>query len=206
MKKLDLTGNTSFYLTAIEESGKRGKSTMWRCRCKCGKITSVAVDAFTGGNVKSCGCWIKSHPSNRKHGMRYTPEYDTWRNMRRRCCIKNNKRNKNYGGRGITVCDRWEHSFENFYADMGKRPDGRYSIDRINNDGNYTPENCRWATDKEQQRHTTRSRMVEYKGLKCTLVELCEELNLGYAFINKRINRDGMTIKEAIETPRRVRR
>ena len=138
-------------------SDKRGEA-MWKCRCDCGKVVLALGGNLRSGHTQSCGCWMRqraaaaqyvhgesrSRISNRKR----TSEYQRWHSMRKRCLNPNCKAYKNYGGRGIKVCKRWKH-YPNFLADMGRCPSGK-SLDRINNDGNYTPANCRWATQKQQ--------------------------------------------------------
>lgn len=121
----------------------------WNCQCDCGNEKIVTRNALTSGNTKSCGCLKKDLQT--VHGMWKTPEYKTWVNIKTRCYDKNTPYYKNYGGRGIKVCDRWINSFENFYTDMGKRPSSKHSIERVNNNGNYDPSNCVWGTDTEQQ-------------------------------------------------------
>jgi hypothetical protein len=134
-------------LSVLRDSGQRTPSgaIKWLCRCDCGKRVRVWSVSLRKGWTKSCGC-LTQFPL--KHGKCGTPEYRTWGAMRERC---RNKENPNYGARGISVCERWqgEHGFENFLADMGTRPAGT-SIDRKNVDGNYEPDNCRWATPVEQ--------------------------------------------------------
>lgn len=125
-------------------------------KCDCGTVKTVVKSSLYTGKTKSCGCFIKESNAIKnpiykfKHGKCDTPEYHSWSAMIGRCRSKTHQDYFRYGGRGITVCDRWLNSFQNFLDDMGKRPSLKYSIDRINNDGNYEPSNCRWATPKEQ--------------------------------------------------------
>ncbi len=115
------------------------------------------------------------------------PEYKVWSGMKRRCYNKNDKRYENYGGRGIIICSAWLASFWFFLQDMGSRPSELHSIDRIDNDGNYEPNNCRWSTNKEQCNNRTSCIIIEYYGREQTLTQWCEELDLNYKTIRRRI-------------------
>jgi hypothetical protein len=136
----------------------RWHRTTWKVRCDCGNETIASANFLRTGTTKSCGCWrseyarIVGRRTSTKHGMVESREYQSWVAMRTRCYNSNAHAYDRYGGRGITVCERWRESFDNFFADMGARPPAT-SLDRINNDGNYEPGNCRWATHGEQRRN-----------------------------------------------------
>ena len=146
--KIDMTGKVCGRLTVLEVAGsKRGQQT-WRCKCECGNETIAYGYDLRTGHKASCGCLYAERKPRLTHGMTQTPTYNSWASMRSRC---NNPRNQDYagyGGRGITVCERW-NSFEAFFADMGEMPEG-YSIERVNVNGNYEPSNCKWIPMAEQ--------------------------------------------------------
>ena len=138
-----------------------------------------------------------------RHGMYGTPEYSSWESMRTRCLNKNHVRYKDYGGRGIKICEQWLDSFKTFYEDMGPRPSLKHSIDRIDNNGNYEPLNCKWSTNKQQYRNRRSNRIIKYKNQEKTITEWAEELNLSCVAIRLRIKK-GWSIKDALEKPLRV--
>ena len=146
-----MTGQTFGRLLVLAEAPPKWGKRRYLCRCACGKEKEFAVDHLMSGMSQSCGCRfleiVTKHGQSPRSGV--SPEYQTWKNMMRRCYRPKNPEYGNYGARGITVCERWMN-FENFFADMGPRPSPKHSIDRENNDGNYELGNCRWATMGQQ--------------------------------------------------------
>lgn len=140
-----------------------------------------------------------------KHGLCHTSEYRAWQCMRLRCFNPENEAYPDYGGRGITVCDRWKDDFLAFLADMGPKPGPEYELDRIDNDGNYEPGNCRWATRSENDRNRRSNRWVEFKGERCLLIELCEQFEIRYDTVTWRLD-GGWGLEKALTTPARVKR
>lgn len=152
MTKVNLVGRKFGRLTVLSFAGILNKThTTWNCICDCGTQKVVRGPNLVKGLTKSCGCISKEITAKRNltHGLSHkSAAYKSWENMRRRCLCPSHTQYHNYGGRGITICERW-NDFENFLADMGERPPG-LSLERINNDGNYELSNCKWATQKEQ--------------------------------------------------------
>lgn len=154
MRKILILTNQRFgQLVAIKQTTdvKKGVQT-WECLCDCGVTKAVRASYLAIGHTRSCGCLKFTSQVTHGHtkGKKFTPEYRCWSNMRTRCYCPSHKQYKDCGGRGITVCDRWLKSFASFFEDMGHKPSQNHSLDRIDNDGNYTPDNCRWATKTEQ--------------------------------------------------------
>lgn len=178
------------------------------CRCDCGDVRVYRLYSLRNGNTRSCGCLAKEEAGNgaKTHGMSKTSEYGIWRGMIRRCSNPNDEAWKNYGGRGIKVCERWRESFEAFFADMGKRPSDDHSIDRFpNNNGDYEPGNCRWATSMEQMRNTRVNRLIEYKGKRKCVAEWAEQYGVRPGILYVRLFKSGWTFEEAVGLCRRIR-
>lgn len=165
-RTIDLTGNRYGRLVVVRMVGRVNGRTMVDCLCDCGKTSIIWSNALRRGVTTSCGCkWTESITT---HGRSSSPEYDCWVSLIARCYNPRTRGYHNYGGRGITVCDRWrgEKGFERFLEDMGNKPSTQHSIDRVDNNGNYDPANCRWATPKEQCGNIRSNVWVEYCGKK----------------------------------------
>lgn len=199
----DITGQKFGRLTVTGFAYIKNKRTFWHCLCDCGNDGTYCGKDVKRGNTRSCGC-IKAELNKQRllrHGMRRTVEYTTWESMKRRCYNPNQQAFKRYGLRGIAVCDRWLNSFENFYADMGKKPSPQHSIDRIDNDKGYSPENCRWAINSQQARNTSRNKLLEFDGQSKTIIEWSETLGISQYIISTRLRRDTWCIPCALQTP-----
>ena len=161
MKGIDLTEVRVGRLTVKYKLPEKGKNSKWFCICDCGKETIVYKTNLMKENTRSCGCLsIETKKSNITHGKSHTAEYRIWLAMKRRCDTPSVKMWHRYGGRGIKVCDRWKNDFSNFLLDMGKRPSKKHSIDRIDIDKDYSPDNCRWATTIEQANNKSSNGVV----------------------------------------------
>lgn len=171
----------------------------WPCRCDCGEIQQVTERALIRGSTRSCGCLQRESARNRKiHGRAGTMEYRVWRAMLDRCTNPRSQSYADYGGRGITVCDRWQ-TLDDFIADMGDRPDGM-SIERIDNDGPYSPDNCRWATNTEQHRNTRRTKRLTFRNETRCLVEWAQITGINRTTISQRLAK-GLSIEDALTQP-----
>jgi len=196
-KALDLTGVRFGSLVAISRRRRPGK-TAWLCWCDCGGEVVVITDSIRSERTRSCGCLHKSLHTT--HGMHGTRTYKTWEGMLARCRNHNNRGYKRYGGRGITICPRWQ-CFENFLADMGERPPAM-SLDRIDNDGNYEPCNCRWATDEQQLNNTSRNVMLTFQGLTMTRTQWARKLGVRPSLLLGRMRR-GWSVEKLLSEPSR---
>lgn len=210
-KFIDLTGQRFERLTVIQLPSQQNKrNLMWECQCDCGNKSKVSTGNLKSGHIKSCGCLQKDITSARskKHGQSTSSEYRIWQLIRNRCFNKNTPKYPSYGGRGIKVCERWRN-FEHFFSDMGCRPGEFYSIDRKNNNGNYScgkcreclengwVSNCRWATPEEQIRNTRRNVFLEFEGKRLCVTDWARYYNVSVASLRSRIKR-GQTLKDAI--------
>lgn len=184
MKKLNIAGERFNRWEALEVVNNTKIKTYWLCRCDCGKEKEIALTSLTSGLSRSCGCLRKEQMTT--HGLTKSPEYTTWLSMNQRCTNKKDPNYKSYGGRGVTVCDRWGKSFECFLEDMGARKKGM-TLDRINNDGNYEPKNCRWADKKTQGNNRRSNHCLTINGQKLTITEWSRQLSLSRSTIQHRL-------------------
>lgn len=213
----DIVGQKFNRLTIYARIPNRGDGiARFLCLCDCGKPAIANGIQLRNGKRKSCGCLQKEKAKNnaaiaRKnlitHGMSYSTEYSIWSGMIARCKYKTMQNYKKYGGRGITVCEKWQESFEAFYNDMGPRPSLNHSIERIDVNGNYEPGNCRWATKEEQANNTRGNHFVIYQEKKMTVAQAIRLANLDISpgTVRGRMQK-GWTFEDAISKPRQKKK
>lgn len=168
----------------LDRVGGNGRGAYWECLCDCGGRKVVRADSLKSGAIRSCGCLHSEtaralRAKSVTHGMSHTRIYGLWLNMVRRCHNPKCDKYAWYGARGISVCDRWRNDFGAFLADMGERPDGM-TLDRKDNNGNYEPENCRWATKEQQANNTRWNRFVDLRGERMTVAQAARALGVEY--------------------------
>ncbi len=192
-------------LTVKSSAGRnKYRQSLWFCLCGCGGSRTVQGYKLTSGETQSCGCLQRERTRTAKitHGNTVngtvTPEYVCWQNMRSRCLDPKNKAYKYYGERGISVCERWLSSFENFLADMGKRPSEKHSIEREDNEGPYCKENCVWATKDVQNSNQRQNRIVVVDGLSMTVKAAAQRCRIPYTTVLHRLDR-GLSTQEALQ-------
>ncbi|TXJ78613.1 hypothetical protein E2C11_16535 [Streptomyces lavendulae] len=199
--KLGLTGRRFGRLLVIEQAGRSArKDVMWRCRCDCGEEVTTSASSLSLGRTQSCGCLRREAvaAAATRHGQSDNPLHKRWRNMLDRTGNPEHPAYPDYGGRGITVCERWR-AFENFAADMGPTFSSDLSLDRIDNDGNYEPANCRWATLHEQARNRRDNRTITWRGRTMVIAEWSEFLGFNRYLISQRL-RQGWSVERALTT------
>lgn len=197
----DIAGQKFGRITALSYAGSdKNGNAKWNCRCDCGVEKTILGQSLRSGKVVSCKCYSNELATKSKltHGLSSTAYYKAWFGMLQRCENKNHTAWKRYGGRGIKVCERW-HAFENFLADMGQRPEGA-TIERVENNGNYEPGNCCWATRSEQQNNRSTNRIVEVDGIKMTFAQAAKKFNIEYGTARSRL-KSNWSVDTAFKTP-----
>ncbi len=196
----DLTGQRFTRLRVLRYTDTdHHRQSKWLCRCDCGAEKIVGHNALKSGDTRSCGCLHKEQQSKRLtiHGMTNRYEYRVWRGMRNRCNNPRDDRFIRYGGRGITVCRKWDLSFQAFYDDMGPAYSLEHSLDRIDNDGSYCPVNCRWATRSEQQRNRRDTQHITFNGETHSVPDWADKLHINKSTLLYRLRR-GWSVERAL--------
>ena len=211
MKTVDISNKKFGKLLAVKRCTNMSGKTAWECKCDCGNITFVTTSNLTCNRIRSCGCLKIKQLLERSttHNQRHTVLYSVWRGLRQRCNNPKHASYHNYGGRGITVCEEWDKSFQAFYdwsyangysTENQKDEKLKLTIDRIDNNGNYEPSNCRWVDRKTQTRNMRTTRFITFNGQNKSVSEWCEIYGIKLQTFNTRI-RNGWTIEEALTKP-----
>ena len=193
----DLTGKRFGRLVVIGVDDRGTRKTYYNCQCDCGNVKSVRADSLLCGAIRSCGCMKKEQDrinleANHSHRQSGTRLYQIWQGMKRRCHNPHDTRYDRYGGRGIIVCDEWRENFQAFYDwAVQNGYDETLTIDRIDNDGNYCPDNCRWSSKEEQARNRSSNINITIGNATKTLTEWCEIFQVDYKMVVARYKRNG---------------
>ena len=199
----DETGNRYGRLVVTERAkSNKGLHAAWLCLCDCGNQIPVRGTHLRSKRTQSCGCLQREAVAKAAatHGLCDLLEYNSWDSMIQRCTNPNNDHFADYGGRGIRICQAWHENFMVFYEDLGSRPGPEYSLERIDNDGNYEPGNCRWATQKQQCRNTRTNRNLTHNGKTLCVAAWAEQLGMSRFTLYNRL-RSGWSVKKALTTP-----
>lgn len=204
-KRIAMIGKKFNSLSVVSVSHQdKKKEYYYNCLCDCGRKSVVSGSKLRKGKTKSCGhCYAETNRINAvtKHGYSQHELYPIWHNMMARCYDVRNKRYDRYGGRGIEVCKRW-HNVGNFISDMFPRPAYGLTLDRKDNEGNYSPENCRWATWKQQANNTSGNRVITFNGKSQTLTEWADEYGMPEFRLRQRLDKLNWSFSKAIRTPK----
>jgi hypothetical protein len=167
---------------------KHGQA-MWLCKCDCGEHFATLGASLLRGRTQSCSCLSRDIiiQRNFRHGLSHTPEHIAWTHIIARCENPNEIGYKDYGGRGIAMCERWRQSFKNFLEDMGPKPGPEYSVERIDNEKGYSPKNCKWATPTEQSNNKRNNNFLEYNGERLTMAEWARKIGMAYGTFQMRV-------------------
>lgn len=204
MKSKNLINKRFGKLLVVEKSNIKSQKVYWKCLCDCGKTTHVTTSNLTCNRIKSCGCLKINKLIERSsiHSKRNTKLYEVWKTIKQRCLNKNNYSYHNYGGRGIKICDEWKNDFMSFYNwSMENGYKEGLTIDRINNNGNYEPSNCRWTTRLVQCNNTRSNRYITINNETKTLADWCRIYDISYNLVKQRETRYNWDIIKAITTP-----
>lgn len=198
---IDISGLRFGRWTVVRFAGARHGKRQYVCRCDCGRERPVAAGHLRRGLSTSCGCRAKeANQARATHGRSGTLEYMIWGAMVQRCCNPRARAYPKYGGRGITICDRWRRSFEAFIADMGPRPSPSHSVERKDNNGPYSPANCVWATDETQANNSRQNVFLEFGGRRLTVTQWSREIGCDMHTLRSRL-RMGWSVDKALTTP-----
>lgn len=200
----DLAGQRFGRLAVFGYVGKnKDGHSLWICHCDCGQQSVVVRTSLISGLTNSCGCLYRETIGalTRTHGLTHTPEYRIWAGIKTRCLNPHTPSYDNYGGRGITMCDRWLNSFECFLADMGPRPNRKFTVERIDNDLGYSPDSCRWATYTEQANNKRGNHLLTFQGETLTISQWAQKFDIPYSALASRVIKLGWTTEKALTTP-----